>query len=164
MPWSPDQIRRLAIERQILDSYFPGRVTWISPHHSAKVEVKLQTNNDKNYALRVYLPGDFPNSCPIVVVASPASLVQRNGQPLPENSSSFHTLGDVDGHIAICHFYPPLWNTQNTLFQVFLKGRLWIEAYEGHLATGQTLDVFLPEQVNPLAAMIGFISSLSVSR
>lgn len=160
MPWSEVQIHRLTIERQLLDKYFPGRVTWISPLHSTKVEVKLVTNNGKNYVLRVDLPADFPNSCPNVVVVSPPVLLQKNGQPLPENSSAFHTLNHEGGCIAICHFYPPDWNAENTLFQVFMKGRLWLEAYQGHLETGQTLDVYLPEQVNHLVQLLDLLATL----
>lgn len=86
-------------------------------------------------------------------------LAQRS-LSLPQDSSAFHTLTGIDGHIAICHFYPPHWNAQNTLYQVFMKGRLWIEAYEGHLATGEALSVYLPEQVNPLTQMIDLLSVL----
>lgn len=158
MPWSGVQIQRLTIERQLLDKYFPGRVTWISPLHSTKVEVRMETNNGKKYTLRVYVPDDFPNSCPKLVVVSPPKLLQKNGQPLLEVSDVFHTLTAVDGHTTICHFYPPYWNAQNTLYQVFMKGRLWLEAYQGHLETGQTLAVYLPEQVNELEQLIGFLA------
>lgn len=160
MSWSPAQIKRLGIEKQLLDKYFPGRITWISPLNSTKVEVKLEANNGKSYTLRIYIPADFPNSCPKVVVVSPPKLFQKNGRELPQDSSAFHTLTGIDGHIAICHFYPPHWNAQNTLYQVFMKGRLWIEAYEGHLATGEALNVYLPEQVNPLTQMIDLLSVL----
>lgn len=164
MPWSAVQIQRLAIERQLLDKYFPGRVNWISPLHSTKVEVRMETNNGKKYTLRVYVADDFPNSCPKVVVTSPPRLLQKNGQPLLEASSDFHTLAAVDGFTTICHFYPLHWNAQNTLYQVFMKGRLWLEAYEGHLQTGNTLDVYLPEQVNQLEQLIDFLVISTLAR
>ncbi len=156
--WSPTQIYRLKIERDVLDKYFPNRVTWISPRQSTKVEVKLETNKNNSYTLRIGLPEDFPNSCPKLTIVSPKNLRQKNGQPLPENSSEFHTLGAEGGCISICHFYPLRWNAQDTMYEVFMKGRLWLEAYEGHLNTGEPLNVYLPEQVSPLEPLIDLLT------
>jgi hypothetical protein len=156
--WSPSQIYRLKIERDLLDKYFPERVTWISPRHSTKVEVKFETNNNKSYALRINLHEDFPNSCPKLTIVSPKNLLRKNGQPLPENDSEFHTLGAEDGCISICHFYPLHWNAQDTLYEVFMKGRLWLEAYEGHLNSGQPISDYLPEQVDALVPLIDLLT------
>lgn len=155
---SPAQIQRLRIERDLLDKYFPNRVTWISPRESTKVEVKLETNSNKSYTLRIDLPQDYPNSCPPLTIASPKNLRQENGEPLPENSPEFHTLGAKDGCISICHFYPLHWNAQDTMYEVFMKGRLWLEAYESHLSTGKPISVYLPEQVNGLEQLIDFLA------
>ena len=157
MSWSPAQIQRLAIERNILDKYFPNRVTWISPTTDTKVEVSMQTNNGRKYKLRIELSEDFPNSCPKLNIVSPTNLKQKNGQLLPENDSTFHTLERTNGCIAICHFYPPLWNAQDTLYEVFMKGRLWLEAYEVHRKSGKTLDEYLPEQVHGMDVLIDLL-------
>ncbi len=55
-----------------------------------------------------------------------------------------HTLGVRDGSTLICHFKPSRWVPSNILYLVALKGRIWLEAYEGHLRTGNRLDNFLP--------------------
>ena len=156
--WSGSQISRLSLERDLLDKYFPNRVTWTAPRGSTKVELKLETNENKPYILRIDIPPDFPNSCPPLTVISPTNLRQKNGLPLPENDSEFHTLAAKDGCISICHFYPLHWNAQDTLYEVFMKGRLWLEAYEGHLKSGQPISVYLPEQVNPLIPLLDLLT------
>lgn len=149
MVWSDSQIIRLGIEKETLDKYFPNRITWIDPMAqmgSTQVEVTLTSNSDSEYVLRVYLSPDFPNSCPKLVILFPKDIFLQDGRPIPELSSAFHTLKKKDGFQSICHFYPPDWKDDNTIYQVFMKGRLWIEAYEGHLETGRRMDVFLGEQ------------------
>ena len=117
---------RLAIEKRTLQKYFLLGITWIDPHHETKVEVVLKSNSDKVYVLRIYIPEDFPNSCPVLVVVQPKTLLLRNGTRLPEASYTFHTLPDNDGFHRICHFYPPDWTQDITLYQVFMKGLLYV--------------------------------------
>ena len=147
MVWTRVQRDRLAIEKEKLEQYFRLGVTWIDPQGETKVQVLLKSNADREYKLRIYIPPDFPNSCPALVVVSPPKLLLKNGKWLPEMSYPFHTLQDTDGFHRICHFYPPDWTPDITLYQVFMKGRLWIEAYEAHLETGEDMDVYLGEQV-----------------
>ena len=145
MPWSLGQRKRLALENTILESYFHrDKVKWINPTDEAQVEVKVTCSNDKKYILRVYLPPDFPNSCPSMVIISPCGLLKkRNGSLLNCMSGGDHTLSSKDGYTQICHFRPNLWRDENTIFQVIMKGLVWLEAYEVHLKTGETLDTFL---------------------
>ena len=146
MGWTPAQRRRLAREKAVLEKFFPGCVTWIDPTGDTKVEVALKTNNGNRYRLRIYLKkqggesSDFPNSVPdMVVSASP--------RPMPNwgSSSKTHTLGHRDGFLLICHYHPSKWTDQSSLYEVILKGRVWIEAYESHLATKMAMSSFLPE-------------------
>ena len=122
MVWSLNQRLRLAIEKEKLEEYFRLGITWIDPQDETKVEVLVKSNSNKEYTLRIYIPPDFPNSCPALVVVSPLKLQLRNGSRLPEANDSFHTLVDTDGFHRICHFYPPDWTQDITLFQVFMKG------------------------------------------
>ena len=62
-----------------------------------------------------------------------------------DTSAEFHTLSGIDGHTHICHFKASLWTDNNTLYQVVMKGLIWLEAYEAHLRTGKSMDVFLAE-------------------
>ena len=146
MPWSNYQLRRLQQEKEILAKYFQGRVRWSNINGRTKVQVQMTSNSNRNYTLSITLSDDFPHSCPILLVEYPSSLSQRNGMALPHNSQEFHTLHNLSGLVSICHFVPNAWTNENTLYQVFIKGRLWIEGYEGHLATGRNMDFYLRHQ------------------
>ena len=146
MPWSPSQQKRLAMEKSVLESYFGGRVSWINPTGDTKVEVQMTCSNDKRYTLRVYLPADFPSSCPTMIVSNPSTfLKKRNGILMKGSSGDDHTYGSKDGCTVICHFNPGLWRGDNTLYQIFMKGLIWLEAYEAHLRTGHPLSRYLEE-------------------
>ncbi|XP_028405119.1 uncharacterized protein LOC114527618, partial [Dendronephthya gigantea] len=137
--WSHAQRQRLAAEKSVLEHYFPGCVRWIDPTDNTKVEITLKTNNDNEYILRIYI-GDFPNSVPdMVVVSSP--------NPMPDWGSSYsnHTLTRRDGYLRICHYHYSQWTDRSSLYEVVMKGRVWLEAYEGHLRTGQPMNYFLRE-------------------
>lgn len=146
MPWSASQQKRLAIEKQLLEAYIGGnRVTWIDPTGDTKVEARLTCSNNKEYTLRIYLPQDFPNSVPPMIVKTPfmTELKTRNGSGLGGHAD--HTYGSQDGCTSICHFHPGLWKGDNTLFQIFMKGLIWLEAYEAHLRTGYNLSKYLAD-------------------
>ena len=147
MSFSPSQQRRIILEKNLLDKYFPGRVSWhTSDFNDPHVDISMESNSNRRYTLRVYITEDFPNSCPSLVLVSPASLNLRNGKPMPDVSHEFHTIGTKNGFLLLCHFTPSIWTNENTLYQVFMKGRLWIEGYEGHLSTGKAMDTFLKAQ------------------
>lgn len=160
MPWSLSQRERLAFERKVLERYFRlDEVKWIDPMDDTKVEVAITCSNDVNYTLRVYLPPDFPNSCPSMVVVSPSGLLQRkNGSLMNSMSGADHTLSSKDGYTQICHFLPSSWNGNNTLYQVIMKGRVWLEAYEVHLKTDDPLDRYL--QVGESLLLDGIVNGL----
>lgn len=79
-----------------------------------------------------------------MVVSNPRPLRDHRGKKLKDPSASMHTLGLRDDCTKICHFKESLWIPNNTLYLVAMKGRIWLEAYEGHLRTGRALDSFLP--------------------
>jgi hypothetical protein len=144
MPWSKAQRERLAAEKSVLDHYFPGCVKWIDPTGDTKVEVTLKTNNDNEYTVRIYI-GDFPNSVPdMAVVSSP----RRMPEEWKSGSYVNHTLKQRDGYLRICHYHSSQWNDRSSLYEVVIKGRVWLEAYEGHLRTGQPMNYFLREMGN----------------
>ena len=139
MPWTEAQKCRLAAEKSMLEHYFPGAVKWIDPTEDTKVEVTLHTNNDNKYTLRVYIE-NFPNALPdMVVISSPA--------PMPDWGSSAvtHTFDKRDGCLKICHCHRGNWTDRFSLYEVVMKGRIWLEAYEGHLRTGEPMNYFLKQ-------------------
>ena len=139
MSWTPDQRQRLVVEKDILEKYFPGNVEWVDPTGDTKVDVTMITNSNQTYCLRVYVPRDFPNSLPIMAVKS-----SPNPMPNWGSCATTHTLGQTsEGFLVICHYRSENWNAEHTFYEIFMKGRLWLEAYEGHLSTGKTVDYFL---------------------
>ena len=106
MSWSSQQQRRLGMEKGILEKKLKN-VSWFNPTSkgNTRVEWRVNTNNGKGYTLRVYIPNDFPDQCPIMVVSSPSSpLKRKNGSLLNSSSGAQHTLGTHDGLTQICHF------------------------------------------------------------
>ncbi|MBC6481402.1 MAG: hypothetical protein GDA56_30260 [Hormoscilla sp. GM7CHS1pb] len=144
MGWSLIQQRRLQTERGILKDYFPN-FRWINPRDSGNtgIEGTVCTNSMNLYTLRVYVPSDYPNSRPDMVVTSPDPLRGYDETDLRvyDASSSMHTLSPRDGYVQICHYKG--WSPNLTLCLVVLKGRIWLEALEGHRRTGRPLDNFL---------------------
>ena len=146
MGWSGAQRERLGMEKRLLKKYFPGRVTWIDPTGNTKVEVRMTTNNDKSYTLRIDIPWDFPNSCPEMVVCDPPSvLCKEDGSLLNMGSYTNHIWRSRDGLTRICHCRLDQWASDSALYTVFLKGRIWLEAYECQLRTGRPLSDYLQE-------------------
>lgn len=146
MSWSSQQQRRLGMEKGILEKKLKN-VSWFNAisRGNTRVEWRVNTNNGKGYTLRVYIPKDFPDECPIMVVSSPSSpLTRKDGSLLNGSSGKQHTLAAHDGLTQICHFNSSQWMSQNTLYQILMKGRLWLEAYEIHLQTGEDLEKYLP--------------------
>ncbi|ASC71410.1 hypothetical protein XM38_023620 [Halomicronema hongdechloris C2206] len=148
MNWSKIQQKRLLIEKEILKKYFPA-FKWVNPTDSSntRIEGNVCTNSMKLYTLRVYIPSDFPNSRPDMVVTLPYPLEGCSGNDLKDYgaSSSMHTLDPRDGYVQICHYKD--WTDNLTVYLVVLKGRIWLEAYEAHKRTGQPLDHFLPHML-----------------
>ena len=145
MGWSSQQQARLGLEKDVLDARLKN-VEWINPRsaENTRVEWRVSTNNGKSYTLRVYIKSDFPNSCPILVVSSPSfPLRKKDGSLLNSCDGRDHVLSAHDGLTQICHFITSKWTSENTIYQVFMKGRIWLEAYEIHLRTGEYLEKYL---------------------
>jgi hypothetical protein len=145
MSWSSQQRSRLGLEKDVLETKL-NNVTWINPTSAGntRVEWRVNTNNGNSYTLRVYLASDFPNSCPILVVSSPSSPLKKKYRSLLDSTSgNDHVYSAHDGLTQICHFIKDRWTSENTIYQVLMKGRIWLEAYEIHLRTGEDLDKYL---------------------
>jgi hypothetical protein len=142
MSWSSVQQSRLQVEKGVLSKYFRD-TSWINPTNPEKtrVECRVHTNSNNYYTLRVYVPSDFPNSRPNLVVTSPYPLEGYAGKSLLRSSRSMHTLGAIDGYVQICHYRN--WKPNLNLYLVVLKGRIWLEAFEAHKKTGKPMDSFL---------------------
>ena len=96
MPWSATQRQRLAFEKSLLEKYFRNRVSWIDPTGETMVEVRVTCSNDKQYTLRVYLPQDYPNSVPQMIVKTPWMTTLRKRDGSTSEGYTDHSLGNRD--------------------------------------------------------------------
>ena len=147
--WSPAQIKRLQAEREQLDEFYPDRITWNTSsceHTTVDIEIKTAENGNV-YKLQVHLPSDYPNSCPTLAVVSPEDLRCNGGEPLPENSSEFRTLGKRDGKMTICHCSASEWTGDMSIRGVFTKGEIWVKAYESYKMNNGVFSIYLNEHV-----------------
>ncbi|MES2644201.1 MAG: hypothetical protein V4850_32245 [Myxococcota bacterium] len=135
-----DLTKRPTVERKILDKYFPGFTI-----DASSARGTLRSNSGTAYAVRIDLTG-FPHRLPQAYITWPR-LLMHNGVPLSaiNGSSTMHVLAaDAAGNPQVCHWRREHWLPEYTVYQVVMKVRIWLEAWERHAATGDSLDRFLP--------------------
>jgi hypothetical protein len=135
--------QRLTHEALTLEKYFSGRYKFINyDRDDYHLDVGVfSTTGNKVYRLKIKLNG-FPFNCPEVLITHPTPLRDRNGSSLQRVCHEFHTLGGEGDFVKLCH-YSKEWTSNISLFYVILKAKIWIEAYEGHLATGNSIDHYV---------------------
>jgi ubiquitin-protein ligase len=136
--------QRLQMETAILERYFSRKYKFENLNSSNSfLDVGVKTQSGKVYRLKIKLSQDYPNSLPEVYITYPLPLMKKDGSKLDGASHDFHTLGNEGDNIQICHFKSENWNPNQSLYKIALKVRIWLEAYEGHLRTGKTIDNYL---------------------
>jgi hypothetical protein len=148
MAWSAEQQSRLNKEWEVIQRYFP-HFQFAYAGIQLCLEGQLTTNRKAVYHVRLYVPNDFPNSVPEVVVTWPNPLTDFQGLSLAryQYSAQMHLLSPKDGFPRICTYKSTHWNPNRTFYNVLIKVRLWLEALDAHKSTGQSLDTYLPEQL-----------------
>jgi hypothetical protein len=104
--------------------------------------VGQQTNSGQVYTIKIDL-SDFPNSIPDAFITNPKPLRTCTGEVMLGASHTMHTLVGVDGCTKVCHYGPQHWSSNVSLYKVVIKIRVWLEAYETHLKTGEPLSNYL---------------------
>jgi ubiquitin-protein ligase len=101
----------------------------------------------RQYNLKLIIPAWYPDQMPSLFVVSPLTLPKygHRGTINSEGvSHQFHTQNNgPKGCVQICHFKPERWDASQTCVGVFLKGQLWLEAYDFHLCTGLSIAEIL---------------------
>jgi hypothetical protein len=148
MGWSTEQQNRLNTEWQITQSYFPIFRFRTLPTGDV-LEGTMETNSNKSYGLRLYVPNDLPNSVPDVVITSPNPVYDYHRKSLIDYnySATMHLLSPKDGYPRICTYKSTHWNPNRTFYNVLMKVRIWLEALDAHQQTGKPLDVYLTHQL-----------------
>ena len=147
MAWTPEQQQRLSTEKQILDIYLPA-FRWENADGKLRVGGCLPVNGGQFFVVRAHIEQTFPYTPPVVLVVEPKPLCGHDGGDLADLdvSPAMHVLTPQDGMVSICHSSAERWSPSQTLYRVFMKARLWLEAYDGHVRTGLPIDHFLHHQ------------------
>ena len=147
MSWTIEQQKRLNKEWEFVRKYFPAfQIKFVDLR--IFLEGWMKTNFKNQYYLRVYVPRDFPNSVPEVVIMFPENLIDYHGKKLVDHNQNpaMHLLPPREGYPTICTYKPTHWNPSITIYNVLVKSRIWLEAFDGHRVTGKPLDHYLQHQ------------------
>ncbi len=148
MAWSQEQQNRLNKEWEILQKYFPD-FSFKTYGSQVCLEGWMTTNQKNLYQLRLYIPYDMPNSVPDVVILYPNPIRDFYFKSLVDYgySGTMHLLSPRDGCPKICTYKATHWNPNRTFYNVLMKVRIWLEAFDGHKLTGNALDFYLKHQI-----------------
>jgi hypothetical protein len=145
--WTAEQRNRMAVEHQILQREgFDQFSVWHQKSDDSYYASGYATSSSgKKYYLYCPLPSGFPLQRPPLYLTEPKPLLTADGTCITALgvSHNMHTLTPLGDMVQICHWRDPRWHSGIVLQKVFLKGLLWIEAYEQHLATGRPLADFV---------------------
>lgn len=135
---------RQQLETQVLRKYLPSNAFKFMNVGTSKPYLVCAaiTNNDKLYTLKVELD-QFPENVPKVFVMK--MLKTKEGEDMSGCSGSMHTLTSENGCTRICH-YGNNWTPSVSLWRVIFKCMIWLNMYELHLQTGESIDTYLSHQ------------------
>jgi hypothetical protein len=146
--WTAEQHQRLVLEHEILQregftqfGVYQDKVA--NTYYAAGVTL---SNAGYRYRLYISIPEGFPRQRPSMYITEPLPLLMADGTSLTRLgiSHQMHTLEpSSNGMVQICHWRDARWHSGILLQKVFLKGLIWIEAYEQHIATGRPLAEFV---------------------
>lgn len=150
--WTTDQRQRLYLEDQILirEGFDQFRVYYDKTRDLYWASGTASANSGRQYRLYIPIPGGYPYQRPPMYVTDPNRLHMYDGNRVSSLgvSHQMHTLEPhANGWPQICHWREARWHSGIVLQKVFLKGLLWIEAYEQHLATGRPIADFVRTMV-----------------
>ena len=146
--WTTEQRQRLYIEHETLqrEGFTQFGVYYNQAEDKYYACGYATSSSGRQYRLYITIPSGYPYQRPLMYVTDPLPLLMRDGTKLTDQGTShyMHTLApSSNGMVQICHWRDARWHSGILLLKVFLKGLLWIEAYEQHLATGRNLSEFV---------------------
>ena len=147
MGWTSEQRQRLAMEHQVLqrEGFDQFGVYHYASDDSYSASGTATANSGYQYKLWMPIPSGYPYARPPMYVTSPDPLLMRDGKPVASLGVShlMHTLAPWGNWPQVCHWRDTRWHSGILLQKVFLKGLIWIEAYEQHVATGCSVADFV---------------------
>jgi hypothetical protein len=152
--WSAELQQRISLERALLKQYALDQfdIYWDQAESRYYGYGVATTSAGRKYALYLLIPSNFPYARPSLYITDPRPLLTHNGQSLASlgTSHAMHTLSPTNNCVQICHWRDERWHSGILLHKVFLKGLMWLEAFEQHLATGEPLSQFVSTMVGAL--------------
>ena len=150
--WSPDQRQRLKLEHAVLrqEGFSQFSVYWYRDTDTYEASGTTPSTSGCRYRLYLPIPSGFPCQRPPMYLTHPYPLYTADGRRLSSlgTSHQMHTLTpSSSGWVQVCHWRDDRWHAGILLQKVFLKGLLWIEAYEQHVRTGRPLADFVRTMV-----------------
>jgi len=146
--WTTEQRQRLYVEHETLqrEGFTQFSVYQNKDTDRYYASGYATSNSGRRYGLYIAIPNGYPHARPMMYVTDPLPLLMSDGRKLASLGLShyMHTLEpSSNGMVQICHWRESRWHSGIMLLKVFLKGHLWLEAYEQHLATGRNLSEFV---------------------
>ena len=137
--------RRYKMECEVLCAHLPENSYrfFDLDKPSAHLCMAARTNRGNLYTLYIEL-ADFPASPPPVYVTK--KLRDYFGKALTDVSIEMHTLSTDCSWTQLCYYSFCSWKVNVSLYKIYIKCRLWLEMYELHLQTGNTIDYYLNHQ------------------
>lgn len=141
---------RIDLEKDVLTRYLhPNAFRFMDVETPNPILMcAARTNNKKIYTLRIEL-SRFPYDVPRVFVTQ--MLKTKTGEDMNGDSVPMHTGYSENGWTQIGHCYNCNWNPQSSLWSVYYRCLIWLNIYELHLQTGETMDTYLNHQSFPLS-------------
>jgi len=144
-------VERLILENQILQNDGMSQFQVYRDNGNTYTLYGIYKSNSGNcYTLYSPIPSNYPDGRPKVYIQAPNPLYgygyKRTINSYGKNgiSHDMHTLSNgPNGEVQICHWRDDRWHRGITLNKVMLKVMIWIEAYEQHLSSGQTISSFI---------------------
>ena len=134
---------RLDHEKRIMTKYLPQFQLHLWGENPYFTGYFTTPAKKKRFSLKVNILSWYPDEMPQLYVTSPLKLYTANGYDTINAkgiSHEFHTLSNgPDGCIQICHFKSENWDASQTCIGVLFKGILWLQAYEMHLITRESI-------------------------
>jgi hypothetical protein len=144
---SRDFNSRIELERQIISRNLPQFRLYAFGTDRYFSGWQKTTVNHHPYKLKLNISPYYPDEKPQLYVSSPVTLYKYNSLKTINSlgvTHDFHTLSTgLDGCVQICHGGSGSWSASKTCVGVFMKGILWLEAYETHLITGKSIATIL---------------------
>lgn len=147
--WDQKQSERFAFGEALVKKYFPGFSLSYdhngNPYFAGWTGTRGRRNN---YKLRLELSEFFPDSEPDLFVESPRTLPMFDGSQINSLGTShyYHVHANKNGYVKICHTDD--WDSSCTCVMALLRGVLWVDGYENHLRTGETIHQYLKKLRN----------------